>query len=1442
MRHILAFIFLGFAGILAAQTPTFTHEFHDTTVQDLTRIEGKIILDDDNMILYGFIKKGNYQTPVIMRTNNTGDILWSTYPSIILGSNLTNPVFEVCASKDGYVYANSLTSSANPRYLWKIQISTGKIMYHKPFNQGVLGAYSFGTFLRFVDFDSTTLLGLYNYNVNGSYEQRCMAKINKVTGDTTQTVLIGTSYNTNGVVTDVQNNLIVWNDSILTKYNRFNTNDVLWRKNLSTALPNSADQISHAYLNNEGQLILLGRKTVGSNYHTVFKINPQTGNIIWSTKIESTFLLTGVNFKRMKEDDDYLYYLFGHSGVGSVISKVYLVKINKNTGALIWLTNHSPAQVNGMSMAYNRAALDFDFSCDNYISATGYYGSSNYEPGTWFVMNIDKTTGAKLNDFTEMLNNYAGPDYNSVGKVNWSTPTRSLAYGTLNEVGYDTWARRVEFNPATGVKISDERVDAEFSNQSYVVQMDRFGDTNYVLKQHGNDLVIEARNNLDSLIWKTNYIDTGSVVVGLFDVSASYVGAVISYKKYPTLPMNGTPTVTHTRYLVFSRATGALINSILQTVGSTDFSFREVEVNETNMLICYKQAGIQYIKRWTYGTTTSGAVTTLHGEYLKEGSLLNIMVNYDANYYIGVIFGGIYKIPKNGGANVLLKLVPNIKSINDMYLKNNVLYLVGQHTNLSERIVRYDIAANVFTYDINFSQGSIRRIAENSNQHLVLAAQRNNKIHLICVKPNTGAILWQYYADTIQYPNLQFRDMAVNDQKQVICLTGAVVYDTTHSDALINFISYYGDQLSSLKLTDSISRKSFGAAIMRSSSNRTLVGGAWNKLDFLQSGFLNAYNTQFCTRQITQDPANCQGNPVALYAWAGTSYQWYKNGVPIVGATNQTYTPTMSGLYNVMVTDACSQDTLMVPYNYVLITGANTILITGNNTICSGQSQVLTASSGAAYQWYLNGAAISGATQSTYSASLPGHYNVSVTNILGCSDTAAVGLQLAILPQVIIQTPAHPSQICANAAPLPLNFLPAGGTLTGQGISNGTFNPASVGSGWKYFQYTVTPAGYCGATAYDSIYVTALPTQDPYITQDAANCQGIPVALHALAVNPLGYQWYLNGQPITGATSNNFVPTVSGHYNVMVSFACIQDSSNNSFNYTLVIPQAPVSITQSALTYCPGDSIYLQTQAAAQIQWYLNGQVINGANQSTFAATQAGIYNVQLINTSACSDTADLPAQITALQVLTSTNNLPPTLCDHDAPLTIDFLPAGGVLTSTSITGSSFNPATAAAGWHYFQYQLNLPGACPLNVIDSLELLTSAQFTLDTTVTDTLELNGQIYTQSGQYQQQLFAANGCDSLLTIILTVDPVGISEMSGLDFKLWPNPNNGTFQIAVPTQEPFILAFYDAIGRLIFTNELEGSEQYTISLPNNLAPGSYRLLLSAMEEQYNMPIIIQR
>lgn len=67
----------------------------------------------------------------------------------------------------------------------------------------------------------------------------------------------------------------------------------------------------------------------------------------------------------------------------------------------------------------------------------------------------------------------------------------------------------------------------------------------------------------------------------------------------------------------------------------------------------------------------------------------------------------------------------------------------------------------------------------------------------------------------------------------------------------------------------------------------------------------------------------------------------------------------------------------------------STASVTASSTsFPEGGSTTLTASSGTAYQWLLNGTAISGATNSTYVARTPGNYNVAVTN--NCIDTSAI--------------------------------------------------------------------------------------------------------------------------------------------------------------------------------------------------------------------------------------------------------------------------------------------------------------------------------------------------------------------------------------------------------------------------------------------------------------------
>ena len=58
---------------------------------------------------------------------------------------------------------------------------------------------------------------------------------------------------------------------------------------------------------------------------------------------------------------------------------------------------------------------------------------------------------------------------------------------------------------------------------------------------------------------------------------------------------------------------------------------------------------------------------------------------------------------------------------------------------------------------------------------------------------------------------------------------------------------------------------------------------------------------------------------------------------------------------------------------------------------CIGESVQLMGSFGGGSQWYLDGVAIPGATTNIYDATVPGFYNMTKTNMNGCTDSAAMG-------------------------------------------------------------------------------------------------------------------------------------------------------------------------------------------------------------------------------------------------------------------------------------------------------------------------------------------------------------------------------------------------------------------------------------------------------------------
>ena len=125
----------------------------------------------------------------------------------------------------------------------------------------------------------------------------------------------------------------------------------------------------------------------------------------------------------------------------------------------------------------------------------------------------------------------------------------------------------------------------------------------------------------------------------------------------------------------------------------------------------------------------------------------------------------------------------------------------------------------------------------------------------------------------------------------------------------------------------------------------------------------------------------CQGHSAVLNvitSGTGLSYQWYRNGVAIAGATSYSYTADSIGTYSAVVGNGICTETL----TGVTVSPAPMAVIgfTAPHELYTG--------SFATYQWFLNGTPIAGANSSIYNETTPGTYVVVVTDANGCTDTS----------------------------------------------------------------------------------------------------------------------------------------------------------------------------------------------------------------------------------------------------------------------------------------------------------------------------------------------------------------------------------------------------------------------------------------------------------------------
>ncbi len=403
---------------------------------------------------------------------------------------------------------------------------------------------------------------------------------------------------------------------------------------------------------------------------------------------------------------------------------------------------------------------------------------------------------------------------------------------------------------------------------------------------------------------------------------------------------------------------------------------------------------------------------------------------------------------------------------------------------------------------------------------------------------------------------------------------------------------------------------------------------------------------------------------------ADTTYQWYKDGTLIAGATTNVYT--------IAAATAADAGTYLLAISYSGTTAATALILTVKpaaapfistppraTTAFVGQSPIFsfvaTGSFPRTHQWSKDGAPIAGATLATLT--LPpvnltdaGAYSVVVSNSVGAATSAAASLTvnpatpLAFTTQPLSQTLFQGQRLnlftsLSGSSPLTYQWRKDGAPIAGATLSGYSIPATALSDSGAYSVVVTNPAGSLNSAVAN---ITVNPAVAPTITtppraQTVPFYETIDLRVVAGGSPPFTYLWKRNGVvvPDTLDYEGRVVPPSENYFYANATAA-------QSGSYTVTITNAAGSITSSPIdvTVTPIVAPTITRQPADQavnvgtiqvtlsvghssvgagplfFQWFKNGVPLADANTSSyivnynagssgpFTANDVGTYTV----------------------------------------------------------------------------------------------------------------------------------------------------------------------------------------------------------------------------------------
>ena len=433
----------------------------------------------------------------------------------------------------------------------------------------------------------------------------------------------------------------------------------------------------------------------------------------------------------------------------------------------------------------------------------------------------------------------------------------------------------------------------------------------------------------------------------------------------------------------------------------------------------------------------------------------------------------------------------------------------------------------------------------------------------------------------------------------------------------------------------------------------------------------------------------------------------------------------------------------------------------GATTFCQGGSVMIDAGGfpGATYNWS------NGATTQSITVSAGGTYSVTVIKPNGCSAVSnAITVTVHPTPAAPVITPGGPTTFC-NGGSVQLSSSYVSGNSWSSGPATQAINVSSSGT----YIVTYTDGNGCTASDTQTVTVNANPGT-PAITPggNTSFCTGDSVQLSSSQAT--GNQWLLNGNPIAGATGQDYFAGATGNYSVTYTDGNGCFATSGPIQVSVSSAPAPTVNVSGSTAICPGGSVTLTSSTGTTYQWYMNGNPISGATSQSYNATAAGQYAVDVTNTDPC-DGSGMSANVTV------TMNTAPT-----AAFTYSWNGSTVVFSNGSTGATVYN-------WNFGD----------------------------------LDFSGQQdpshnYSTNGTYTVTLIVTNAAGCTDTVTSTVSFfVGIADQAASNkATLFPNPTNGMTNIALNLIENSAVSIlvYDLAGKRMVEENIDmqsGENRYS-------------------------------